>query len=146
METQTWIYNDGGRQDAGFTGKTGDCVTRSISIALNKPYKEVYDKINELSTSERTGKRKRGVSNARKGVYKTTINKILKDYGMTFTPLMSIGSGCTTHLKKEELPAGRIICSCSRHYVAVIDGIINDTSDCSRNGTRCVYGYWSIKC
>jgi len=26
--------------------------------------------------------------------------------------------------------------------VAVIDGVINDTYDCSREGTRCVYGYW----
>jgi hypothetical protein len=24
----------------------------------------------------------------------------------------------------------------------VIDGVIHDTHDCSRGGTRCVYGYW----
>ncbi len=29
-----------------------------------------------------------------------------------------------------------------RHYTAVIDGVINDTHDPSREGTRCVYGYW----
>lgn len=28
------------------------------------------------------------------------------------------------------------------HYTAVIDGIIHDTHDCSRDGSRCVYGYW----
>jgi hypothetical protein len=30
----------------------------------------------------------------------------------------------------------------SRHLVAVIDGVIHDTHDCSRDGTRCVYGYF----
>jgi len=24
----------------------------------------------------------------------------------------------------------------------VIDGVLHDTHDCSRDGTRCVYGYW----
>jgi|SRR5262245_25045412 len=28
--------------------------------------------------------------------------------------------------------------------VAVIDGVIHDTHDCSRDGTRCVYGYFSL--
>jgi hypothetical protein len=26
----------------------------------------------------------------------------------------------------------------------VIDGVIHDTHDCSRNGTRCVYGYYRV--
>jgi hypothetical protein len=32
----------------------------------------------------------------------------------------------------------------SRHAVAVIDGVIHDTYDCSRGGKRCVYGYWRL--
>jgi hypothetical protein len=55
---------------------------------------------------------------------------------------MGIGTGCTVHLKADELPAGRIIVRLSGHYAAVIDGVLHDTSDCSRDGTRCVYGYW----
>ena len=62
-----WIYDDGGRAKAGFKGKTGDCVCRAIAIATGKPYKEVYDLINEFAESERTGKRKRKKSNARTG-------------------------------------------------------------------------------
>jgi hypothetical protein len=31
----------------------------------------------------------------------------------------------------------------SRHYAAVIDGVLHDVVDCSRGGTRCVYGYYS---
>ena len=57
---------------------------------------------------------------------------------------MGIGTGCTVHLNPNELPKGRIICRVTRHYVAVINGVINDTYDCSRDGTRCVYGYWYI--
>ena len=55
----------------------------------------------------------------------------------------AIGSGCRVHLRAEELPPGRLIVSVSRHLVAVIDGVIHDTLDCSRNGSRCVYGYYS---
>lgn len=56
---------------------------------------------------------------------------------------MAIGSGCKVHLRSDELPTGRIIVSVSKHYVAVIDGVLHDIYDPSRHGNRCVYGYWS---
>ena len=55
---------------------------------------------------------------------------------------MLIGSGCKMHLKPTELPQGRLIIRISGHMVATINGIIHDLSDPSRNGTRCVYGYF----
>jgi len=58
---------------------------------------------------------------------------------------MSIGSGCKVHLDGNELPEGRLVASLSKHVAAVIDGVINDTYDCSREGTRCVYGYYILK-
>lgn len=137
-----FVYNDGGRADAGFKGTTGDCVCRAIAIATERPYKEVYDLINEFAKSERTGKRKRGKSNARTGVYKSTIKKVMEHYGWEWIPTMHIGSGCTVHLRDGELPKGRLVVNVSKHSVAVIDGVINDTYDCSRDGTRCVYGYY----
>jgi len=135
-------YNDGGREAAGFKGKTGDCVCRAIAIAAERPYKEVYDLINEYAKSERTGSRKRGKSNARTGVYKQTVRKVMAHYGFTWVPTMQIGQGCTVHLCEEELPKGRIVVSVSHHEVAVIDGVINDTYDPSRDEKRCVYGYY----
>lgn len=138
-------YNDGGRADAGFKGTTGDCVCRAISIATEKPYREVYDLINQFSKSERTGKRKKGKSNARTGVYKGTIMKIMEHLGWKWIPTMGIGTGCKVHLKEDELPNGRLVCSLSKHCTAVIDGVLNDTYDCSRDGTRCVYGYFVKK-
>ena len=74
-------YNDGGRAEAGFKGTTGDCVCRAIAIATERPYREIYDLINEFAKSERTGKRKTGKSNARTGVYKGTIMKVMKHLG-----------------------------------------------------------------
>jgi len=136
-------YADGGRTDAGYKGNTGDCVTRAISIATGKPYQEIYGEINELAKNERTGKRKKTKSNSRTGVYKNTYKKYLISLGWKWTPTMFIGSGCKVHLKKDELPNGTLILSLSRHLTTVIDGVIYDTYDPSREGTRCVYGYYS---
>jgi hypothetical protein len=138
-----WIYNDGGREKAGFKGATGDCATRSIAIVTGKDYLEVYNAINTLALKEHKTRRK-GKSNARIGVYPQLVKKYLLSLGMKWTPCMNIGSGCTTHLKASELPSGRLLCNVSKHYTAVIDGIINDTFDPSRNETRCVYGYYSF--
>ena len=135
-------FDDGGRKAAGYKGRTGDCVVRSIAIASGLPYQEVYDKVNHLALRERTGKRKRGKSNARTGVYKGTTHKLLESLGWRWTPTMEIGSGCKVHMRANELPSGRLIVSVSGHLTVVIDGVIHDTHDPSRRGTRCVYGYW----
>jgi hypothetical protein len=135
-------FHDGGRTAAGYRGKTGDCVVRSIAIATGLPYQQIYDLVNRAAVHERTGTRKRGKSNARTGVYKSTIRRLMNSLGWVWTPTMQIGSGCTVHLRPDELPPGPLVVSVSKHLTAVIDGVIHDTHDCSRRGTRCVYGYW----
>ena len=142
-------FNDGGRAKAGYKGLTGDCVARAIAIAAELPYKEVYDRLAEGNATQRVTKRmkksRRGVRTARNGI--NTKRKWFQDYmqslGFKSVATMGIGTGCKVHLKADELPKGRIICNLSRHYCAVIDGVINDTYDCSRGGQRCVYGYWT---
>jgi hypothetical protein len=152
-----FVYNDGGRAAAGFKGNTGDCVTRAIAIATGKPYQEVYDALNELAKLERRGKRKKGISNARTGVYKNTRKRYLESLGWRWVSCMAIGSGCQVHLVASELPPGRLVVGLSRHSAAVIDGVLHDTYDHSgkrveigsRDGVpyrkewfRCVYGYF----
>ncbi len=137
-----WNYNDGGRAAAGYKGDARDCFCRATAIAVGRPYQEVYDLINEYGKSEKITKRKKKRSNARTGTYKYTEQKVMEHYGWEWVSCMGIGTGCQVHLRKEELPAGRIICHVSRHMVAVIDGVIQDTYDSSRGGTRCVYGYY----
>lgn len=139
----TFHFNDGGRAVAGFRGHTGDCVTRAIAIATGKPYREVYDALNQLAQSERRGKRKRKRSSSRLGVFRRTYSRYLDSLGWRWTATMQIRSGCKVHLRKAELPGGRLIVRVSRHLTAVIDGELHDTHDCSRAGTRCVYGYFS---
>lgn len=136
-----WHRNDGGREAAGYRGEANDCVTRAIAIATERPYQEIYDRINELAKHERPrGQKKR--SNARTGAHRVTYQRLLDEMGWVWTPTMQIGSGCTVHLKSNELPTGRLVVRCSKHVVAVIDGALHDNHDSSRNGTRCVYGYW----
>lgn len=142
---QRFIFNDGGRKDAGYKGSTGDCVTRSIAIITNKPYKEVYNALNKLSESEYLGKRMSKNSNSRTGVHRKTYQKYLESLGYEWIPTMQIGQGCKTHLRSDELPVGRLIVRVSKHITSMIDGVINDTHDCSREGNRCVYGYFQKK-
>lgn len=136
-----WIYDDGGRQSAGYKGETRDCVTRSIAIATGLSYEEIYAQINLLSESERPRNNTKR-SSARTGVKKQTYKKLLENLGWEWTPTMSVGSGCKVHLRPEELPEGTLIVAVSRHLTVVKDGIVYDTHDPSRGGNRCVYGYW----
>ena len=137
-------YNDGGRPPI-FGKKIGDCVTRAVAIATGLPYLAVYDALSEGTRSERLTKGTCRRYTAGHGVYTSRVwfKRFMTSLGWVWTPTMGIGTGCKVHLRDGELPLGRLIVSVSRHYVAVIDGVLHDTYDCSRNGKRCVYGYWS---
>ena len=141
-----FVYDDGGRITAGYKGSTGDCVCRAIAIATGKSYQEVYSGLISLKeTSFRNTKKIRN-SHPRTGVNRKIYDAYLKFYGWEWIPTMKIGTGCKVHLKKEELPTGKIIARLSKHVVAVVDGVLHDTYDSSRDGTRCVYGYYQKKC
>lgn len=144
-------FNDGGRAEAGYKGKTGDCVCRAICIITGKPYQEVYDRLAEGNATQRRGKHekesKAGKRTASKGisVKRKWFQEYMKELGFEWVPTMQVGKGCKVHLKADELPKGKLIVSVSKHYAAVVDGILYDTHDCSRNETRCVYGYHILK-
>ena len=146
-------FNDGGRKAAGFKGEASDCVTRAITIATAIPYQTVYDELHArldayaASHRDRVAKRiargdGRSGTTPRNGVHKKIYGPYLKELGWKWCPTMAIGSGCKVHLRSDELPSGKLIVEVSRHLVTVINGVIHDTHDCSRGGTRCVYGYW----
>jgi hypothetical protein len=138
-------FNDGGRKAAGYDGKAGDCVARAISIAANLPYDKVYERLAKETgaqrASSRTGKR---AASARAGINtnRKWFDAYMTELGFVWFSTMAIGQGCTVHLKDGELPNGCLVVSVSKHMCAVIDGVINDTFDPSRDGTRCVYGYY----
>jgi hypothetical protein len=141
-----FVYDDGGRAAAGYIGKAGDCVCRAVAIASGKGYAVVYAELATGTGAQRAsrhgGKRQ---ASARNGI--NTKRKWFQDYmaglGFAWVPTMQIGSGCTVHLRAEELPPGRLVVNVSKHYVAVIDGVVHDTYDPARNGGRCVYGSYT---
>ena len=142
--------NDGGRAFAGYKGKAGDCVVRSIAIVTGFSYQKVYNdlyKENEefrlKSKTKLARSLKKNNDTPRTGTHRVVLKKYLRELGWNWTPTMFIGKGCKVHLKKNELPKGILLVSCSKHITVVKDGVLHDTYDCSRNGTRCVYGYWS---
>ena len=156
MSTIKFVYDDGGRGGAGYKGKAGDCGVRALAIAARMPYQQAYDLVGAACDRERprrNGKR----SSPRNGVFVETYRKVLDGMGAKWTPTMKIGFGCTMHLSADELPAGRLIVRLSKHYCAVIDGVVHDTFDPNDRevwrtpdgaavnaGPRCVYGYWTL--
>lgn len=137
-----FVFSDGGRCRYVGKGKpfksyqADDCVIRAVCNATGMDYKEAYDALFAIT-------RKHGYS-PNQGVTKADIRKFIeKMLGWEWHPLMGIGTGCQVHLRKSELPRGVVILSCSEHLTCSKDGVIYDTYDCSRDGRRCVYGYWS---
>lgn len=177
MTAPGFTFSDGGRAAAGFRGTARDCVCRAIAIASGRPYAEIYARLAEENGKQR--KRytaKKNVATAREGIH--TRRKWFRDYmrelGFEWTPTMLIGSGCVVHLDAAELPPGRLVVAVSRHYCAMIDGVVFDTHDPRDRGEtlyspghkiedvpkgaewlderagwvyrprRCVYGYWKL--
>ena len=137
-------YNDGGRAQAGYKGQANDCVVRAIAIATEQPYKKVYKELHALNRKNNgryLGGRNPSPRNA--GTAMRTIKEYLAELGWKWTPTMGIGTGCTVHLHSKELPAGRIIVRVSKHMAAVIDGVVHDTYQPDRDGSRAVYGYFT---
>lgn len=128
-----FVYNDGGRSKYFKAKQVRDCVVRAAAIASQRDYKEVYDLAHKIAKGT-----------PRNGMSKTHTKRLMETLGGKWQPTMAIGSGCKVHLKDGELPTGRIVCSLSGHVVAVINGVVNDTYEDDRNGTRCVYGYWKF--
>jgi hypothetical protein len=143
-----FVYDDGGRWDAGYRPRhASDCVCRAIAIATERPYREIYEELwNKFGWSPgKTGRKDEdGLIRPRADNERALTRQYLEERCWCWVPTMRIGSGCKVHLRADELPPGRLIVSVSKHLVAVIDGVIHDTHDCSRDGTRCVYGYFFL--
>ena len=129
MPNLDYKFNDGGSK---FKPRR-DCVVRAISIATKQDYMDVLKHFTVLMDKP-----------AYRGVPRKIYDLYLKNLGWVWTPTMFIGSGCKVHMNKDELPKGTLILRTSKHLTCVIDHVINDTYDPSRDGNRCVYGYWRL--
>ena len=126
-------FNDGGRSKYFDAASVGDCAIRAIAIATGLDYLKVYNDLKALNKGK----------SCRNGTPKKVDKKYLTDLGWVWHPTMLIGQGCKVHLCADELPSGVLIVAVSKHLTCVKDGVIYDTYDCSRDESRCVYGYWT---
>ena len=145
-------FDDGGREAAGFKGGAGDCVVRSIAIAANLPYMRVYEDLrlaNERYAALRNDRLARRLnakgSTPRNGNHRNVFHDYILGLGFEWVPTMKVGAGCQVHLRPEELPSNILIVKVSKHLTAIMNGVIHDTHDPSRGGSRCVYGYYIKK-
>ncbi len=144
--------NDGGRVLAGFKGGAGDCVVRAIAIAAQLPYLQVYEDLraaNAAYADQRNDKLARRLNakgaSPRNGNHRNVFHDYILGHGFDWVATMQVGVGCKVHLLANELPSGRLIVKVSKHLTAVIDGVIQDTHNPSRGGSRCVYGYYILR-
>ena len=152
IQTFPLQLNDGGREKAGFRGGAGDCVVRSIAIAAKLPYLQVYEDLRsanqnyaELKNDRLARRLNNKGSSPRNGNHRNVFHDYILGLGFEWVPTMQVGAGCRVHLRPSELPTGTLIVKVSKHLTAIVDGVIQDTHDPSRGGSRCVYGYYIQK-
>ena len=163
MATLGFQHNDGGARAAGYTAKSAnDCVIRAIAVATGLDYKTVQADLmdrarafaDKYAGQTRNGKPTKNARiaahyvkknfNVRQRVHKEIYEPMLRELGFQWTPQMDIGTGTTMHVAAGELPTtGTYILKVSRHLTVLIDGVINDTFQCDRDGSRAVYGWWT---
>ncbi len=150
------IITDGGRWAAGKSGSCGDCVVRAIAIAAKRPYKVVYKECAEMNAyylkTFFPDHPRAGVRTARKGVYTKHAQFLnyMKCMGFVWYPPRRQGKACKIYLDDADIPMGRVIVKLSRHWVAVVDGVMHDTGDPQRKyrmrwPRRRVYGWWKLE-
>ena len=126
-------YNDGGREAAGYKGTAGDCGARAMAIALQLDYKSVYKELAQANADNGRSK------SARSGIMKDTYTEVLKRHGWIWMKAPTFEG---RKARCSDMPKGRVIAKQAKHFVAVIDGVANDSWNCTE---RMVYGYWAKK-
>ena len=148
QDTTDFVYDDGGMYASGegFVDPTPKRIKkgkvyreevmafdhiRAIAIATGLSWKEVRERYRNFKDGTKI------TSHA------VVVKGFIEDeLGWEWTPVMKVGSGCTMHTVKKELPKGSLILRCSKYYMASINGVIHDTFNNTRKGKRAVYGYW----
>ena len=146
-----FMYNDGGRSDY-FKGKTGDCVTRAITISLEKNalgtpknYKQIYNDLwafqkqyaLENNTLLAKQLRERKTFSVRRGVSSSIMHLYLKSLNYDFYP-----EPLTNEILKSE---DNLILMFKKHTSAIINGVVNDDYnpfEDNRRALKKMYGYY----
>ena len=129
-------YDDGGREAAGYRGKTGDCVVRAIAICTGEDYRGVYLTIaehmkrngyaasgNAYATRERNRKapRSKGQIAARR-----VQDHVLEAYGFR---KVRLPAGERPTFTEAHHQFGDCVVGTTKHVAAIVDGALRDTFD-----------------
>ncbi len=129
-------YDDGGREAAGYRGKTGDCVVRAIAICTGEDYRAVYLTMaehmkrngyaasgNAYATRERNRKapRRKGQIAARR-----VQDRVLEVYGFR---KVRLPSGARPTFTEAHRRYDDCIVGTTKHVAAIVDGALRDTFD-----------------
>jgi hypothetical protein len=127
-----YLWNDGGRAACGFVGLTGDCVARSIAIATNIRYRDVYDQLSEASNKS-----------PRNGVRVDIASQFLSEHRWTehqaqLHPFLA-----------QFIPKGTVIVYLVKktgrggHFCTVVDHVIHDTWNPADDNDYAIACYWT---
>ena len=122
-------YDDGGREAAGYRGRTGDCVVRAIAICTGEDYRAVYltmaehMKRNGYATRERNRKAPR-----RKGQIAAlrVQDRVLEVYGFR---KVRLPAGARPTFTEAHRRYGDCVVGTTKHVAAIVDGVLRDTFD-----------------
>jgi hypothetical protein len=102
-----------------------------MAIALGLDYTAVYKELAQANADNGRAK------SARNGVMKDVYTEVLKRYGWVW---MKAPQFAGRKARCSDMPKGMVIAKQAHHIVAVIDGVANDSWDCTH---KMVYGYWA---
>jgi len=125
-----FVKSDGGLKETKFKSKKkrGDCVVRALTIALKKPYKEIFNSLCDLAKET--------------GFFPNddeTFDLYLKQNGWIKNKPQRINGHLKT-LERFNSEGVTAIVKVRSHLVCVSDGKIYDTWDCK---FYCANSYWT---
>ena len=134
-----YIEDDGGRSAAGFKGRTGDCLTRAISIATGESYRKVYDAVGEQMKKHgyarsgnayaQSGKAAAAVrAKGRSRRPRTIQDDVLRLFGFAKVDAKKPNGTCYTY-EQAHRRYGTCIVTTTKHYATLKNGALRDTFD-----------------
>jgi hypothetical protein len=138
-----YAYDDGGRAADGRRRGAHDSLVRAVAISEKKPYRTVHDDLMTFCDCyDRDHPRMTFRSLVGPGATSKIVRAFMAERRWVWIPMMRVGSRARVHLRRHEIPHGRVVARISKQYTAVVDGVLRDLSDTSRAGNRCVYGVY----
>ena len=120
-----YVYDDGGRSEAGYKGAAGDCVARAMAIMLeepdgSRPYRYCYRTLAQGNADAG------GTRSARNGVMTKIYSKIFEAHGLTKVKLPKGPRPTYTEAYERY---GNCLVKTTKHVCAIINGQLHDTFD-----------------